>query len=323
MADFDIMNPEISRVQKGVEGKVILVYGSNSLGKTKVGASMPKPLVLPFESGLNAISGVPYFPVNSWSDFKKINKKLTNPRTLDKVKEKYQTIVFDEVEASAKYCQEYIVNKHQADDIRSGNEGFGLWKEYESEYWREINKLTGAGFTCYFIAHVQTIDDGKAYPKGDKRALAPVVDLADITIYLQSQGVDEEGKVIKSKAWFAETPEFFARSRFDYMDTSLSPFTAEGLQKVIKEGIEREEEASGIKGITFEEKKVINDTSLDYDELMEGIKQEYLRLDKENKLDQYVEVVEEHLGKDAVVSEATKKQAPILDVILSDLQDIE
>lgn len=321
--EFDIMNPHVSRVEKGVEGKVVLVYGSNSLGKTKVGTQMPKPLVLPFEAGLNALSGVAYFPVNSWSDFKKINKKLTNPKTLDKVKEKYQTIVFDEVEASAKYCQEYITNKYQADSIRSGNEGFGLWKEYETEYWTEINRLTGAGFTCYFIAHVQTLENGKAYPKGDKRALAPIVDLADITIYLQSQGVDEDGKVIKSKAWFAETDEFFARSRFDYMDTSLEEYTAEGLQRVIREGIEREEEASGIEGITFEEKKQKTDTSLDYDELMQGIKEQYQRLDKAKKLGQYQEVVEEHLGQDAVVSEATKKQAPILDVILSDLKDIE
>lgn len=31
----DIFNPEVSQVTKGIEGKLILIYGTNSTGKTK------------------------------------------------------------------------------------------------------------------------------------------------------------------------------------------------------------------------------------------------------------------------------------------------
>ena len=92
---------------------------------------------------------MPYVPVNSWADFKKYNKQLTGKKTVKKARETYQTIIFDEIEASARYCQDYICNKYQAESIKSGNEGYGLWKEYEVEYWREINKLTSVGYTIY------------------------------------------------------------------------------------------------------------------------------------------------------------------------------
>lgn len=321
---LDIFAPQISRVVKGLEGKVILVYGSNNLGKTLQGTKMKKPLVLPFEAGLNAIAGVPYMPINSWSDFKKVNKQLTNPKTLEEVKEKYQTIIFDEIEASAKYCQEFICVKHNADSIKEGNGGYGLWKEYETEYWREINRLTGAGFTVYFIAHVERDKDtNQIRPKGDKRALAPIIDLTDITVYLHSQGVDEKGKVVKSKAFLAETPSFFARSRFDYIDTSIEEYTAENLEKAIITAIERQEKAEGIKTATFEEVKAMNNTDLDYDEIMEEVKKEYVRISGLEKLEEYVKVVEENLGRNKKVSEATKEQVGILDLILSELKEIK
>ncbi|MBD5073979.1 AAA family ATPase, partial [Xanthomonas citri pv. citri] len=55
---IDIFNPQVSVVAKGLEGKVITIYGSNNLGKTKQSTRMKKPLYLPFEKGLNAIAGV-------------------------------------------------------------------------------------------------------------------------------------------------------------------------------------------------------------------------------------------------------------------------
>ena len=81
MNELDIFNPQVSTVAKGLEGKVILVYGGNNLGKTKQATRMKKPFYLPFEAGLNAIPGVPYCPITKWSDFIKINKQLTDQDT--------------------------------------------------------------------------------------------------------------------------------------------------------------------------------------------------------------------------------------------------
>jgi len=319
---FDIFNPQISVVAKGLEGKRIMIYGGNNLGKTKQSTRMKKPFYLPFEKGVNAISGVPFVPINTWADFKKVNKQLTSLGTVEKAKEMYSTIIFDEVEASAKYCQRYINSLYGVSRLKDGNDGFGLWKEYETEYWEEINKLTGAGYTVVFIAHKTENKDGIILPKGDKRALEPIIDNCDIVVYLESNGVDEDGKVINSSGYLAQTDRFFARSRFDYIETKIENFTAEKLEEVIIKAIELQEKVEGVKAVTFQEQKTIFESQkISYEELMENIGEAGGKLIDANKSDLLVELVEKHLGKGKKVSECTKMQTEAMTVIYDDLVD--
>ncbi|MED1818966.1 ATP-binding protein [Bacillus subtilis] len=318
---IDIFNPQVSVVAKGLEGKVITIYGSNNLGKTKQSTRMKKPLYLPFEKGLNAIAGVQFMPINSWADFKKVNKQLT--KNAEKAKEMYQTIIVDEVDAFAKYATRYVCEQYDVERIKDGNDGFGLWKEYETEVWEEINKLIGVGFTVIFIAHAAEDKKGKVHPKGDKRVLAPVIDNSDIVLYLSSNGVDEDRKVIKSSAWLAETEEHFARSRFDYIDTYLPEFTAENLEKAIIEAIERQEQAEGIVAVTYEEQKQNNASEeLDFNSLMDQIKEIGMKLNEEGRLEEVNEITEKHLGKGVKVTECSRKQVDVMSVILDDLKDL-
>ncbi|MCY9377236.1 ATP-binding protein [Bacillus sp. T17B1] len=318
---IDIFNPQVSVVAKGLEGKVITIYGSNNLGKTKQSTQMKKPLYLPFEKGLNAIAGVQFMPINSWADFKKVNKQLT--KNAEKAKEMYQTIIVDEVDAFAKYATRYVCEQYDVERIKDGNDGFGLWKEYETEVWEEINKLIGVGFTVIFIAHAAEDKKGKVYPKGDKRVLAPVIDNSDIVLYLSSNGVDEDRKVIKSSAWLAETEEHFARSRFDYIDTYLPEFTAENLEKAIIEAVERQEQAEGIVAVTYEEQKQNNASEeLDFKSLMDQIKEIGMKLNEEGRLEEVNEITEKHLGKGIKVTECSRKQVGVMSVILDDLKDL-
>lgn len=318
---IDIFNPQVSVVAKGLEGKVITIYGSNNLGKTKQSTRMKKPLYLPFEKGLNAIAGVQFMPINSWADFKKVNKQLT--KNAEKAKEMYQTIIVDEVDAFAKYATRYVCEQYDVERIKDGNDGFGLWKEYETEVWEEINKLIGVGFTVIFIAHAAEDKKGKVYPKGDKRVLAPVIDNSDIVLYLSSNGVDEDRKVIKSSAWLAETEEHFARSRFDYIDTYLPEFTAENLEKAIIEAVERQEQEEGIVAVTYEEQKQNNASEeLDFNSLMDQIKEIGMKLNEEGRLEEVNEITEKHLGKGVKVTECSRKQVGVMSVILDDLKDL-
>lgn len=318
---IDIFNPQVSVVAKGLEGKVITIYGSNNLGKTKQSTRMKKPLYLPFEKGLNAIAGVQFMPINSWADFKKVNKQLT--KNAEKAKEMYQTIIVDEVDAFAKYATRNVCEQYDVERIKDGNDGFGLWKEYETEVWEEINKLIGVGFTVIFIAHAAEDKKGKVYPKGDKRVLAPVIDNSDIVLYLSSNGVDEDRKVIKSSAWLAETEEHFARSRFDYIDTYLPEFTAENLEKAIIEAVERQEQAEGIVAVTYEEQKQNNASEeLDFNSLMDQIKEIGMKLNEEGRLEEVNEITEKHLGKGVKVTECSRKQVGVMSVILDDLKDL-
>lgn len=318
----DIFNPVMSTVAKGLEGKVILVYGSNSLGKTKQATRMKQPFYLPFEQGLNAIAGVPYCPINKWSDFIKINKQLTDPATVKKARELYSTIIFDEIEAASNYCQEFICQKYRAVSIGEGNNGYGLWKEYETEFWKQINKLTSAGYCVYFIAHAQE-RDGFITPKADKRALSPILNLADLTVYVRSNGVDEKGRVIKSSGYLAETDEFFARSRFDYLpSTEIPEFTAENLEKLVIEAIELQEEAEGIKAVTYEEqKKQRQSVTRSYDDLMGDLQVAGENMAENGYLEELQGIVTNHLGEGKKASELRKGQEQVIEALLYDIEE--
>lgn len=57
-------------VAEGVEGKIIMVYGGNNLGKSKSSTEFPKSVTLPFEpNALNAIGGAKQLPVHNWATF--------------------------------------------------------------------------------------------------------------------------------------------------------------------------------------------------------------------------------------------------------------
>ena len=319
---LDIFNPQVSVVAKGLAGKVITIYGGNNLGKTNQATKFTKPFYLGFEKGLNAIAGIPFAPINNWGDFKKVNKQLTSKATVAKAREIYDTVIFDEVEASARYCSRYVCDKYEAETIAEGRGGFGLWKEYEIEYWEEIDKLIGAGFTVVFIAHQVEDKQGKIWPKGDKRALAPVIDNSDIVVHVRSNGVDEKGNVIKSSAFLAETDEFFARSRFDYIRTTLPEFTAEALEKAIIEAIEAQEQAEGIKAVTYEEQKeTLSTGELNFDELKKEIIAVGKKLHQNNKGVIVNEIIEEHLGKGKKVTDFVKSQVQVMSVVLDALKD--
>lgn len=321
MNELDIFNPQVSTVAKGLEGKVILVYGGNNLGKTKQATRMKKPFYLPFEAGLNAIPGVPYCPITKWSDFIKINKQLTDPATVEKAREMYSTIIFDEIEAAANYCQEFICQKYKAPSIGEGNGGYGLWKEYETEFWKQINKLLDAGYCCYFIAHAQE-KDGYISPKADKRALAPIINNTDLCVYVRSNGVDKDGKVVKSSGFLAQTDEFFARSRFDYLPTTyIEEFTAEALEDVIIKAIEIQEREEGITAVTYEEQKAQRTVDVkSYDDLMDELQKLGEKLADNGYLEDLQTIVANQLGEGKKASDLKKGQEQLIEAIIYDIE---
>ena len=280
----------------------------NNLGKTKQATRMKKPFYLPFEAGLNAIAGIPYVPIEKWSDFIKINKQLTDPNTVTQAREMYSTIIFDSIEPAARYCQEYVCQKYGADSIASGRSGYGLWSEYATEY---------------FIAHAQADPEtGYISPKADKRSLSPILDATDVTVYVESNGVDENGRIIKSSGYLAETDRFFARSRFDYLPTTkIEEFTAENLERVIIEAIKNQEKTEGIKAVTFEEQKATREVARkSYEELMKEMQELGEKMAETGHLEDLQLIVSDNLGVDKKASELKKGQEQQIETIIYDIQ---
>ena len=313
----DIFNPVVTKIAKGLQSKIICVYGTNNVGKTKVGVSLSKPIVLPFESGLNALETT-MVPIRQWQDFRKYNKQLCTK----KARELYDTVVFDSIDAASIMCQNYLCTTNGVRTIGEGNDGYGLWKEYETEFWEQINALTSMGYTCYFIGHASVGKEGYISPKGDKRALDPIINLCDIVCYLQSNGVDEEGRVIRSSAYLAQTAEFFARSRFDYIDTFIPEFTAANLEKAVIEAIERQEKAEGTKAVSFEEQqKAYQIDRMTYKELMDELQIYGNKMAEADQIGTLTRIVEKELGKGAKVTECVEGQEEAMSVILDNIKD--
>lgn len=323
--NVDIFNPQKTVIAKGLEGKSFLIYGSNSLGKTAQAVRMSKPFVIATESGLNATVGVAYNRVNSWADFKKLVKQFTSKATVDKARELYDTIIIDELYASALLCQDYIQTVIGGGALTLGDTVDGgkvnLYQAYEKEFFKMVNTLLSCNYTVVFIGHEQE-KDGKMFPKGDKRSVDPVKDFVDYVIYLKSNGVDDDGKVIPSSAYLAETDQFFARSRFDTTPTYLPVWSAEALEEAVNMGIAGKEKESGVKAVSYAEQKAQNTSvTYDYDEVMDKLQEVGQKFAVAGKMDELTEIVEDTLGKGKKVSECTKKQLDAMVIILDNLED--
>lgn len=322
---FDVFNPQISKVIRGLGSKIVTIYGSEGTGKSKQCAKMSKPLFLCFEEGLGAISTTK-LPVETWADFIRYNKQLCDKKTVDQARELYDTIILDSIDAMEQLCTDYVCLQNGVRAIGDIPHGAG-YKIYENTFWKEINKITKAGYCCIFIGHptVTGSDDNKFITiKGDfKRTVQPITSRSDVVAYLQPQGVDDNGKPIHSSAWLVQTDEFFARSRFEEIVPYLDEFTAENLEKAIVDAIEKEEAVIGKENMTtFEENKRATAVQhKDYDELMEEMQELGQKIAEAGKMDDLTYIIEQHLGTGKRAADLRKGQEPVIEAIIMDLAD--
>ena len=266
MADIDLFNPEISKVIKGIEGKVLLIYGCNKCGKTYNAVQAPKPLVLAFERGLGALDGVPFFPIHNWSEFRNIVRKLSDPKNFEALHEKYHTIIVDAIDGIEKLSDRYVCNLLGINHIREYNGGYGAWKEWGDEIEAQLRLLVGSGFTVIFIGHEGSrkflSEDGQTeyemvYPRGDKRVVDPILNYVDITCYARLGGAKDNGDQALSTLYLKGNRGFFAGGRFPEIRPSIKEWNYAELEKALVEAIERGEKKGGFKAISNAEARAI------------------------------------------------------------------
>lgn len=330
---LDIFNAPISTVSKDVKGKLILIHSNErKLGKTLQATKFPKPYYLRFEQGINAISGLSYAPLTKWADFKKIRKQLTNSKTIEKAQEMYNTLIVDTLDVAIRWCDKYVCGMQGVDRLNDGNNGYGLWKEYENEWFNEWNPLLNAGYTIIFISHseVRKMKDPKTgteyeqwVPKGDKRTIDLIVDAADLIGFVRSNGYDEDGNPQMSSIYFQNCPEFLAGSRFKYMAPEITPFTAEGVQEALAKAIEQEEQESGISAVSYAEQVAVSmPEEIGYEEAMAKVKPLFEKVMKKDGKENTLKVVEKYLGEGQKLSGTTEKQLEQILMIIEDFEDM-
>lgn len=257
---FDIWGLEPEAMNAGIKGKIIMIYGSNNLGKTHQAARLPKPLLMSFEPGGAAITCAKV-PVRKWSKAKEVWNALCSEKMVDDgdgnrvpefeliQRDKIQTVIIDTGEAMADLAMKAVASENGVSDISEiigKKNGYSI---YRNAIKSEINRLVSYGYTVVFILHAENVKkvDNKGQevdfiqPRGwnnVKSELRFLCDLCDFCFYVESNGVDDDGNTVLSTAYTKETKRFFARSRFWATPFMIDPFTAENIEETIKKAVE-------------------------------------------------------------------------------------
>lgn len=333
---LNLLELEESGVSYGIEGLKILIYGSNTLGKTPQSMKFPKPFLLMGEAGGTAIKGYKQ-AIKSKKDFIDIIKQLTDEKTLDQMKEKFQTIVIDTATDIIELYATAVAKEYGVKDVSEMNSnkdmpnGYAL---YRTAFKADINRLCSCGYTVIFIMHEelseikeQTVVNGKIkatgtgafkiVPKGTnsvKDSARFLRDLCDFRFYIKGNGVDSEtGKTIMSTAYAHETAEYYAGSRFN-IDPIINPFTADNLIKAMEEAQRRSAEEQDADLVTFSMDSN-GYTKADYLECIEP----YVIALFELYPDEVENIISSQLGDGVKVTQAKESQLVELETIYTNL----
>ena len=221
-------------------------------------------------------------------------------------------------------CQDYVLSTYGdgALTLADGDTKHNLYQIYEKEYFKMINLLLSRDYTVVFIGHAQeNTKTGYISPKGDKRCINPIIDNCDFVFYIQSNGVNEKGEVIKSSAYCYQNDKFFARSRFEYCDPIIKEFTADNLLETVKNAVIKQAEKDGVEVSSYEEQKEKNTTETEnFDDVMAEIQKLCEEFVKTDRIEELTEIIEGVLGPGKKVSECTKKQLSAVIIIRDEIK---
>lgn len=335
--DFDIFDIEETTITNGLEGKIILIYGDNNTGKSKVSSQFfpHQTLFLATERGYNALGGIKKVDILDWITFRKVVRQLTDKKKSEKAHQLYKAIVIDVADRLPALCESYIVDKNDVESISDIAWGGG-YAQLKQEFDKQINTLALSGYLVVLICHAQTNekytnpvtgeDYAYTFPKNtDSRVGCVLKDIPDFSIYLQNNGTDADENVVLSTGICSHRKNVFARSRFSQCPTRIEPFTAENLKEAVKIACEKEAETLGVRCITFEEQREKNEAEIEsmkpsLEDLVGDIKAYGKALSE--FAEEAKNIMEKHLGEGVKLSKVTESQYDKLEFILNDLMDL-
>ena len=244
---IDIFNIEPTVISRDLKGKYMLLYGKPKCGKTSFSAQMPRNLLIAFEKGYNAISGIRPVDIAKWSDFKLVLRQLEKPEA----RQMYDSITIDTLTIAWQLCEEFVCAQNgvqKIGDIPWGGGYAACKKEFESA----LRKITMLGYGLLMITHVsrrvEVDKDGSEKeilsPDMPKRAAEIANGLVDIIGYIGVEFQGPEDIHGTRYLYTRETPTIFAGSRFRHLAPKI-PFGYNELVNAIADAIEKSENIDG------------------------------------------------------------------------------
>lgn len=315
------------KVSKDLRGYSVLFYGEIKSGKTTTASKFPNSLLLAFEKGYSALAGVYAQPINNWSEFLKVLRELKDTD----VQAKFETIVIDTADIAYEYCEKYICDVEGVDAINKIPFGQG-WTKAGKEFDSKLRQIVQMGYGLVLISHAQDKtfqnEDGTEYNKivptlGNKARLISSR-MCDIIGYSRTVDTDDGNKTF---LFMRGTPRFEAGSRFKYTPDRIE-FNYNNLVAAIGDAITKQAEEDGNEFITDTRENLYTEQSkaIDFDSLMTQFGElttAFIEKDAEYYAPRITEIVERHLGMGKRVTDCTRSQAMLVDIIVSELSAIK
>lgn len=339
----DIIGLEPNKVPTDAKSYSTFIYANPKTGKSTFVNDLygEKVLFLATERRHDAIAGAMVINIDSWAEFLQAMKLLKKPE----VQEKFDAICIDTVTRLESYCEKYVLQNLNVDDLSDVAWGGGF-----SAYYKEIENglslIEKSGYTPVFISHAKTETvkvlkseatnkdkgaegaklvkekDGKEYveyqrqvPDVKNKFFNMINRIADHVLFLGIT-VDSSGSETR-KIFYRDTPEHFAGASFahiqDYSD--LSP-------EAYHEAVERALSKEGKSNVEDRKREQSKGPQYNFDELMLELNKIGKELGENGKKDERNAVIEKVLGHGKKAKDLDKSQVEVLSVLVNELKEL-
>lgn len=323
---INLLNLKPHVVSTDLSGYITLIYGPPKIGKSTFGARMPKPLLLAFERGYNAIPGVIAQDITSWGEMKQVMRELKKPE----VQETFKSIVVDTIDIAADFAQKYVCNQLGIENIGDGGWTTNGWAKYKKEFEDVFRTLAQLGYAIIFISHdkEKTIkpQNGSEYQQigssMQSSALSIIENMADIIGYAHPK-VNPDGTTERVLTLRSLDNSIRCGCRFRYIEPEI-PFSYEALTKALQEAINKEALENNGQYVTNERQTVSIAKEYDFDALMKEFSEIAGKLMETASAvngPKITEIISKYLGKGKKISEATREQAELVYLIIQEIKD--
>lgn len=313
-------------VSTDLSGYITLIYGPPKVGKSTFGARMPKPLLLAFERGYNAIPGVIAQDITSWGEMKQVMRELKKPE----VQENFKSIVVDTIDIAADFAQKYVCNQLGIENIGDGGWTTNGWAKYKKEFEDVFRTLAQLGYAIVFISHdkEKTIkpQNGTEYQQigssMQSSALSIIENMADIIGYAHPKA-NPDGTTQRVLTLRSLDNSIRCGCRFRYIEPEI-PFSYEALTKALQEAINKEALENNGQYVTNERQTISIAKEYDFDALMKEFSEIAGKLMETASAvngPKITEIISKYLGKGKKISEATREQAELVYLIVQEIKD--
>ena len=318
---INLMALEPHKVSRDLSGYMTYIYGPGGAGKTTFGVATPKPLLLAFERGYNALSGVYAQDITSWGEVKQVLRELKKPE----VKNMFSTIVVDTVDIASNLCEKYLCSQLGIENIGDGGWTVNGWAKVKKEWESTWRAVTMEGYSLVFISHSKdktfTRKDGTTYnqivPSCSTAYNEIIKNMVDIEAYISIESGAR--KLVMRSA----DDSIECKCRFKHISPIID-FSYEALVSALNEAIDKEAQATNNQYVTDVRQNNPVAREYDYDALMGEFQELVGKLMERNgatNAPKITQIIEKYLGKGKKIVETTRDQAEFIYLIVNEIKE--